>query len=307
MIQRTRRCQRRTDLPTAHLARGALWTPHYRGRVSTDPLAPLTALPGIAEAVEQARAGVDRLLGHKVLRRRSAEVTGEASLRSARASAALAGAPASLEDFRAGRFAAEIEPVAQGALRISAALGELTDIWERTPRQALARLHLLAARGLLPEEELGRPRPAGAVVVDEGLDLPPAPAPDVVAARLETLLSVLGSQQPALVVAAVVHGELLTLRPFTAGNGLVARGAARLVLIGRGFDPKAVTAPEVGHLELGAEAYAAALTGFGTGTPDGVAGWLRHVAEAAGLGAREGLAVAEAVQRADEPVAATPQ
>ncbi|PZA18973.1 oxidoreductase, partial [Modestobacter versicolor] len=42
-----------------------------------DPLAPLLQLPGVAEAAEGARTAIDRLLGHKVLRRESAGVSAE--------------------------------------------------------------------------------------------------------------------------------------------------------------------------------------------------------------------------------------
>jgi len=42
-----------------------------------DPLARLLDLPGVREAADGARAGIDRLLGHKVLRRESAGVSTE--------------------------------------------------------------------------------------------------------------------------------------------------------------------------------------------------------------------------------------
>ncbi len=90
---------------------------------------------------------------------------------------------------------------------------------------------------------------------------------------------------------------MLALRPFAWGNGLVARAAQRLVLVGRGVDPKAVSVPEAGHLELGRAVYARALAGYATGTEEGVADWLLHCGEAIALGAREGLAVCEAVRR----------
>lgn len=50
-----------------------------------DPLAPLGALPGVAEAVESVRKATDRLYGHRVMRRRSSEVSAEAALRGAAA------------------------------------------------------------------------------------------------------------------------------------------------------------------------------------------------------------------------------
>src|SRR5664280_2484601 len=88
---------------------------------------------------------------------------------------------------------------------------------------------------------------------------------------------------PALVTYALVHGELLTLRPFPAGNGLVARAAGRLVLIARGLDPKSVSVPEVGHRELHTE-YAAAARDYAAGTADGLARWVRHCGRAVALG-----------------------
>ncbi|MCW2945902.1 MAG: filamentation induced by cAMP protein Fic, partial [Actinoallomurus sp.] len=130
------------------------------------------------------------------------------------------------------------------------------------------------------------------------LEIGPPPAPAEVAARLDTLSGLLTSPTgaPAVVVAAVVHGELLALRPFGWGDGIVARAAARLTLVDRGLDPKSLTAPEVGHAELGT-AYREAILAYASGTPAGVAHWVRHCAEAVGLGARDALAVCEAFTR----------
>jgi len=84
---------------------------------------------------------------------------------------------------------------------------------------------------------------------------------------------------------------------FAAGADVVGRAAARLTLIGRGLDPTAVSVPEVGHVELGRDVYLAALDGYVTGGPDGIAAWLVHCAEAVVLGAREGVAICESLQR----------
>ena len=53
---------------------------------TADPLAALGALPGVAESVESVRKAVDRVYGHRVMRRRSNEITSEAALRGARGS-----------------------------------------------------------------------------------------------------------------------------------------------------------------------------------------------------------------------------
>ena len=282
-------------------------------RTPADPLAALLPLPGVEAAVAEARTAVDGLLSHRVLRRGSAEVTAESALRGARASAELEGAGIELERLRGQLMGggAVILPtkdergagLVQGAVRLHADLGQLLVPWRHSPRQALARLHVLAAADVVPDTDaLGRPRPVGAAVEDP-MHLGPPPEPLEVAARLDGLARVLtgGTSAPAVVVAAVVHGELMALRAFGTADGLVARAASRLVLVDRGLDPKAVSAPEVGHLELGdghgTAAYGQALQAYVAGGPDGVAAWIVHCARAIALGAREGLAVCEAIRR----------
>jgi Fic family protein len=280
-------------------------------RIPDDPLAALLPLPGVQEAVAEARSAVDALLGHRVLRRGSAEVTAESALRGARASAELEGAGIELERLRGQLMGGGTVTlpskdergalVVQGAVRLHADLGQLLVSWRHSPRQALARLHVLAAADLVGDPDaLGRPRSAG-VEPEDPVGLGPAPEPVEVAARLDGLARVLtaGTSAPAVVVSAVVHGELMALRSFGTADGLVARAAARLVLVDRGLDPKAVSAPEVGHLELGDghDEYADALRAYVSGRPAGVATWLVHCARAVALGAREGLAVCEAIRR----------
>lgn len=258
----------------------------------SDPFAHVAGLPGVSEAVAEARESVDRLLGHRILRRRGPEVSAESALRGARASAVLEGAPAfSLEDVRSGEVT---DPLVQGALRVSASLGSLAGAWRNAPRQVLARLHVLASSS--SGGEVGRPR-SGASALDP-LELGSPPSPSSVAARLATLSDLLTSptSAPAVVVAAVTHGELLALRPFGEADGIVARAAVRLTLIDRGLDPKSLAVPEVGHMELGS-AYRSAMLAYLSGTPEGVAQWVRHCAESLVLGARDALAVCEAFTR----------
>lgn len=268
-----------------------------------DPFAAVAALPGVPEAVESARKAVDGLLRHRTMRRKSPEISAESALRGARASAALEGADWSLEELRRrtdySRGAADREAgIVGGALRVSAEYSTLVDVWRRSPLQVLARLHVVAAADVVDHDALGRPRLAGEAV-EVRPDPGPLPAADDVTARLDGLVRLLQapSDAPALVVAALVHGEILALQPFVWGNGLVARAAQRLVLITRGLDPKSAVVPEVGHLDLGPDTYEKALRGYVTGTAEGVAAWIEHCAEAVTLGARESVAVCEAVMR----------
>jgi hypothetical protein len=242
-----------------------------------DALAALLDLPGVREAAESARAGIDRLLRHKVLRRESAGVSTESALRGARASAALEGVDVPLADLRAGSVA---DPLVQGALRVSTGLGSMIDTWSRAPGQVLARLHVLAAADLTDSGALGRPAPHAGP-------------------RLAGLFALATgtTSAPAVLVAALVNGELAALEPFGTADGVVARAAARLTGITRGLDPKAVSVPEVGFAELGREAYADALDGYASGTPLGVAGWLVHCCRATEHGALEGLAICESLLR----------
>ncbi|MFC9957582.1 oxidoreductase [Streptomyces nigra] len=265
---------------------------------SADPLAALGSLPGVPEAVESVRKAVDRVYGHRIMRRRSNEITSEAALRGARGSAALSGADWALEEVRRRTdFSGDDEARMMGAaLRLTAEAGQLLSIWRQSPLRVLARLHLVAAAD--GDERVGRPRQEGEAVEEPLIELP-LPSAAEAHGRLDGLaeLIIAGGSAPALVTAAVVHGELLALRPFTSHNGLVARTAERVVLVGSGLDPKSVCAAEVGHAELGRAAYLAALDGYVSGTPEGMAAWIAHCGKAVELGARESMAVCEALQR----------
>jgi len=252
-------------------------SPTSPGRGPGDPLGPLLDLPGVADGVTRTRAAVDALLGNRVLRRSSADVSAESSLRGAWASAWLAGREVPLADVRSG--AASDDPTVQGALRAQSAIGALADTWARAPRQVLARLHALAAADLVPDPDaLGRPAPG-------------------TAERLDTLTRVLGvTSAPAVVVAGIVHGEVLALDAFPPASGLVARAAARLVLVDRGLDPKSLVVLEAGHRELRTD-YATALAAYRSGTPEGVGRWLVHCCAAAVAGAQEATAICQALAR----------
>ena len=253
-----------------------------------DVLAPLANHPRVAHAAETARKAVDELLGHRVLRRRSAEVTAESALRGARASAALDGQHLELERLRGllMRGLPIEQPHVEASVRLHAGLGDLVEIWKRSPSQALAKLHVIAAHGLNDEDKLGRPR---------NFEVSGAPQPMEVAVRLEGLSRVLlgPTTAPGIVVAAIVHGELMALQSFGTMDGLVARAAARLTFIARGVDPKSVSAPEVGHWELH-ESYPAALESYKAGE---VIEWIEHCCQAVEGGALEGRAICEALAR----------
>lgn len=171
------------------------------------------------------------------------------------------------------------DPILAGALRVSAAIGELAAVWHRAPLQALARLHTLAAADLVDASQLGRPRRS----------------PGVATRLAELAAAVMAQPWPGPVTVGVVHGELMALGAFEGANGVVARGAARLEMVASGLDPQALTAPEVGFLRLRTE-YRQAAVGFASGEPDAVAAWLRHVCAGLEFGAKEARSVAMAMR-----------
>lgn len=227
--------------------------------VSPDALADLMSLEGVPSAYAAARDGVDVILRDRGLRRTSPETTVESLLRGAHASAVLEGSGSTLAQVRAG----EGDEIAADAVRLSTELLALAPTLGRAPLQALARIHAVAGAGALDPERLGRPRDAESAV------------------RLREVAAVLSAptDAPALLVAALVHAELVTAAPFASHNGLVARALERLLLVSRGVDEKSLIVPEAGHLALRAQ-YESNLRGYAEGGRAGAHAWLLYAAEA---------------------------
>lgn len=224
-----------------------------------DPFIAAASLEGVPSAYVATRDGIDSLLRDRGLRRTSPDDTARALLLGATATAALEGSEVEPEALAAGRG----DTTARGALRLSGELLGLLPVWKRAPVQALARMHALAAAGAVPDDDLGRP------VSPEGV------------ARLTELarLLALPTQAPGLVVAALVHAEIVAAGAFASHNGVVARASERLVLVAKGVDPASVTVPEAGHAAEAA-GYRSALDAYARGDAAGVHQWLLYGAQA---------------------------
>lgn len=235
----------------------------------------------MVEAAEQAREALAKAHRHRTNLRNWPVTAAESAIRGARSSSALEGGAVQLD----ASGAEPDDPILAGSLRVGQALEggatSLVAVWQRAPLQALARLHALAAADLVDSERLGRPRQE----------------PEV-AARLDLLTRLVtgASSAPAPVLAAVAHGELLTLAPFGSGDGILARAVSRLVTIATGLDPHGLGVPEVYWLRR-AEEYRSAVHGFATGSPEAVAPWLLMCCRALEDGAREALSIAEAATK----------
>lgn len=239
-----------------------------------DPLQPLLALDGVAEAAKSAQDAVFAVHRMGANLRGGSATAAEASVRAARASAGIDGA-----DTEIPAEGSVGDPILAGSLRVAEATESMLPAWRRAPLQALARIHVLAAADLVDDPDLlGRPRST-------------AGTPE----RLELLaqLTTGATSVPGPVLTAVVHGELLTLGAFGSADGVVARAAARLTMVATGLDPKALTVPEVACFRR-ERRYRAAAEAFATGEPDGVREWLLFCCESFEAGAREAKSISDA-------------
>ena len=225
----------------------------------SDPLAALARLEGVPSAMAAATAAVDAVLIDRGRRAVTADASAQARWSGARANADLTDDPARWFP---------------GALRAGAEIDDLAGLLLLAPAQALARTHSLVARGVVRDDALGRVR--GSVEVADrirGLG-------DLILRR---------GPAPALVLAAVVHAELITLAPFGDGDDVVARTVEHALLVALGLDPGALIVIEAGH--LASPDYRGSLRQYATGTGPGVRGWLLHAAAALSYGAERSPAL----------------
>ena len=127
----------------------------------------------------------------------------------------------------------------------------------RSPAQALARLHVAAAAGSVPDDDLGRPRQSGR-----------GPG-TVVAARLSALADLLQASRnaPALLLAAVAHAEVITAEIFPTDNGVVARALrTNPILVSRGLDITGVAVWEGAQCSGGPQCASRRSAGYADGS-----------------------------------------
>ena len=209
------------------------------------------------------------MLRDRGLRRVGAQARAEALLTSAEASASLTGEP---ERWRAG------------SARLAAELPALAALIRVAPGQALARAHAVVARGVVPDEDLGRTSGDAAT-----------------ASRMHDLAALLtrSTAAPIVVLGAVVHAEIATVEAFGPASGLIARAAEHLILVSGGLDPYAVIVLEAGHAADPA-GYRTGLSAYANGGVSGVSGWIIACAAAVARGAElSPAAIRRKAERAD--------
>ncbi len=239
-----------------------------------DPLSNLLSIPGISGECETTLKAIDELMWNRTVRRHRDALIPYTRRIAGFATAALDGAQMPKDPT----MEPEVSPMGslsdQGLLVTAEAdLQHLT--FKSEPLKVLARLHTFVST----DEDRGRPRTTNEI--NDPLRLGSLPPHEVLEERLIQLADlVIESKAPSILVAAIAHAELATLRPFAQGSYLVARASTRLILAARDVDNDGLVMSEYGAFLLGRPAYVKALTGYISGTREGVGAWVAWQGEA---------------------------
>lgn len=195
--------------------------------------------------------------------------------------------------------------------------------------QLMATLHRdvagpLAVAGLISEAVVGCPRESGQALENQSLEggglleggktalegaglrengkplLEGGPGPNLggqeLRERLEQIVALIDTPNlPALVRVALVHAEMLTVRPFALANGALGRLLVRHLSVRDGLDPTGVSVSDYYAGRVPA-AYAEAAQAYASASLEGVVAWIIWQAEALLEGMRQGSELSRAVQ-----------
>lgn len=285
-----------------------------------------------SEALYEASA---QLRWQEALRKRWREARAEASVRAAVSGAAIEGAVVSGQALReqiaagpkgAGVHASSKDPAWDAATGLwrahSRLVGYMPDLVGRTrpvvpaTAQLMASLHRdvagpLAVAGLISEAVVGCPRESGQALENQSLEgaglrengkplLEGGPGPNLggqeLRERLEQIVALIDTPNlPALVRVALVHAEMLTVRPFALANGALGRLLVRHLSVRDGLDPTGVSVSDY-YAGRVPGAYAEAAQAYASASLEGVVAWIIWQAEALLEGMRQGSELSRAVQ-----------
>lgn len=201
--------------------------------------------------------------------------------------------------------------------------------------QLMATLHRdvagpLAVGGLISEAVVGCPRESGQALENQSLEgggllegrkaalegaglleggktaftggqlLEGGPGPNLggqeLRERLEQIVTLIDTPNlPALVRVALVHAEMLTVRPFALANGALGRLLVRHLSVRDGLDPTGVSVSDY-YAGRVPGAYAEAAQAYTSASLEGVVAWIIWQAEALLEGMRQGSELSRAVQ-----------
>ena len=195
--------------------------------------------------------------------------------------------------------------------------------------QLMATLHRdvagpLAVGGLISEAVVGCPRESGQALENQSLEgaglleggkaalegaglrengnplLEGGPGPNLggqeLRERLAQIVALIDTPNlPALVRVALVHAEMLTVRPFALANGALGRLLVRHLSVRDGLDPTGVSVSDY-YAGRVPGAYAEAAQAYTSASLEGVVAWIIWQAEALLEGMRQGSELSRAVQ-----------
>ena len=200
-------------------------------------------------------------------------------------------------------------------------VGRTRPVVPATP-QLMATLHRdvagpLAVGGLISEAVVGCPRESGQALENQSLEgggllegrkaaftggqlLEGGPGPNLggqeLRERLEQIVALIDTPNlPALVRVALVHAEMLTVRPFALANGALGRLLVRHLSVRDGLDPTGVSVSDY-YAGRVPGAYAEAAQAYASASLEGVVAWIIWQAEALLEGMRQGSELSRAVQ-----------
>lgn len=232
----------------------------------------------------------------------------------------------------AGAHASSKDPAWDAATGLwrahSRLVGYMPDLVGRTrpvvpaTAQLMASLHRdvtgpLAVGGLISEAVVGCPRESGQGLENQSLEgaglleggkaaftggqlLEGGPGPNLggqeLRERLAQIVTLIDTPNlPALVRVALVHAEMLTVRPFALANGALGRLLVRHLSVRDGLDPTGVSVSDYYAGRVPA-AYAEAAQAYVSASLEGVVAWIIWQAEALLEGMRQGSELSRAVQ-----------
>ena len=148
--------------------------------------------------------------------------------------------------------------------------------------------------------EGGGLRENGKLLLEGGQLLEGGPGPNLggqeLRERLAQIVTLIDTPNlPALVRVALVHAEMLTVRPFALANGALGRLLVRHLSVRDGLDPTGVSVSDY-YAGRVPGAYAEAAQAYASASLEGVVAWIIWQAEALLEGMRQGSELSRAVQ-----------
>lgn len=232
----------------------------------------------------------------------------------------------------AGAHASSKDPAWDAATGLwrahSRLVGYMPDLVGRTrpvvpaTAQLMATLHRdvagpLAVGGLISEAVVGCPRESEQALENQSFEgggmleggkaaftggqlLEGGPGPNLggqeLRERLAQIVTLIDTPNlPALVRVALVHAEMLTVRPFALANGALGRLLVRHLSVRDGLDPTGVSVSDY-YAGRVPGAYAEAAQAYASASLEGVVAWIIWQAEALLEGMRQGSELSRAVQ-----------